>query len=51
MLRKIDELTKEFSQLHKQDVGLPIEDKSNIGLVLAQRPWELSVFKALHRCE
>jgi len=49
MLRKLDELTKEFAQLHKQDIGLPTEDKSNIGLVLAQRPWELSAFKSLHR--
>ena len=49
ILRKLDELTKEFSQLHKQDVGLPMSEKSNIGIVLAQRPWELSVFSGLHR--
>lgn len=49
MLRKLDTLTKEFAQLHKQDIGLPIADKSNIGLVLAQRPWELSMFRSLHR--
>jgi len=49
ILRKIDALVKEFAQLHKQDIGIPMMDKSNVGIVIAQRPWELSAFKSLHR--
>lgn len=46
---KIDALAVEFSQLYRRDVGLPLAEKANIGLLIALRPWELGAFKALHR--
>ena len=49
LLRKLDELAKEFALLRKQDMGLPLDEKRNTGLMLAMRFWELSVFKSLRR--
>ncbi len=49
ILRKIDELAIEFGSLYRSDMGLALEDKSNIGVLIAARPWELGIFKDLHR--
>jgi transcriptional regulator with XRE-family HTH domain len=49
LMRKLDELAREFGLLHRQDTGLPIEERVNVGMVLAMRPFELSGFRDLQR--
>ena len=49
MLGKIGVLAKDFMDLHRQDAGLPLEQRHNIGFMLALRPWELGVFQPLRR--
>ena len=49
ILKKTNDLAKEFAHLLRQDSGLSINEKTNVGLILAQRPWELTELKALHR--
>ena len=47
--RKLDELSHEFSGLHRKDMELPAAKRNNIGLLLAMRPWELAAFQNLRR--
>lgn len=49
LLVKLNRLANEFAELHRDDMNLPVENKVNIGLVLACRPWELAVFSALKK--
>lgn len=49
MLKKLQLLSKEFIDLHKQDAELPLSQRDNIGLLLALREWEFAVFKPLIR--
>jgi len=49
LMRKIQSLAKEFTDLHRQDADLPLEKRHNIGFLLAVRPWELEVFEPLQR--
>jgi AcrR family transcriptional regulator len=46
---KIDELSREFAQLHARDAALPVSERTNFGIVMAMRPWELGAFSALRR--
>lgn len=46
---KIQALSKEFVDLHRQDSKLPLNKRHNIGFMLAIRPWELEVFQPLRR--
>jgi DNA-binding Xre family transcriptional regulator len=47
MTNKIQNLAKEFTDLHRQDAHLPLKKRHSIGFLLAMRPWELEVFKPL----
>jgi DNA-binding Xre family transcriptional regulator len=47
MTNKIQNLAKEFTDLHRQDAHLPLNKRHSIGFLLAMRPWELEVFKPL----
>lgn len=49
IIRKLQLLTKEFTALQQADAHLTINDKQNIGMVVALRPWELSAFKNLKK--
>ena len=49
LARKLDHLAAEFAELQAADAPLPLAQKRNVGLVLATRAWELSVFAALRR--
>ena len=42
-------LEVEFTELHNQDVGLPLEDRFGTSLFIAMRPWAPDVFKKLQR--
>ena len=47
MKKKLRELAREFTELHRTDLNLPLDKRYNVGLLLAMRPWELSTFKSL----
>jgi len=49
LLKKSNELMREFAKLIRQDANVETSNKFNIGLFIAQRPWELSMLKAMHR--
>ena len=49
ILRKLEELSREFSSHHQQDLALPLEKRMNVGLMFAFRPWEFSVFRKMRR--
>lgn len=50
VMKKLQALASEFTELHRQDAQLPLEKRHNIGLMLAMRPWELGIFQPLRRC-
>lgn len=45
--RKIEQLQRDFSELASLDVGLPANEKRNVALLVAFRPWVLSMFSSL----
>lgn len=47
MINKLKALALEFTELHRQDLNLPLEKRYSQGLLIAIRPWELEVFKPL----
>lgn len=49
ILRKLDELSREFASHHQQDLALPLEKRMNVGLMFAYRPWEFSLFRKMRR--
>ena len=49
MLRKLKRLQQEFNELAEIDSALHPEERESIGMVLAMRPYVLSVFTALRR--
>lgn len=49
MQRKLDQLSGEFAELHARDVTLPVSERTNFGIVMAMRPWELGAFSELRR--
>ena len=49
LVRKLERLAADFQGLQRDDVTLPLSQRHNVGLVLAMRPWELAVFKAMRR--
>lgn len=49
LIKKMKVLAKELSELHRQDINLPLEKRHSIGFMLALRPWELDVFLPLQR--
>jgi DNA-binding Xre family transcriptional regulator len=49
LMKKIQALSREFSELHRQDAQLPLKKRHNIGFMLAMRPWGLGIFESLRR--
>lgn len=47
MIRKLRELAREFTELHRADAQLPLGQRYSMGLLVAMRPWELDFFKPL----
>lgn len=47
LLRKIESLIKDFSSLHLNDCDRPYQDRKNIGMLVALRPWRLKAFNQL----
>ena len=46
---RMEMLAREFSSLQQDDARLPAKSRFNTGLMMAVRPWELSVFAELKR--
>ena len=49
LLRQLKKLTQEFNRLHEEDAVLPLSQRHGSSLMLALRPWDFSVFRALRR--
>lgn len=49
IINKLKTLAQEFTQLHHQDLNLPLEKRSSLGMLIAMRPWELDAFKPLYK--
>jgi DNA-binding Xre family transcriptional regulator len=47
MIKKLRDLMREFTELHRADAHLPLKQRYSMGLLVAMRPWELEVFKPL----
>lgn len=48
-VKKLDKLLQEFDEMCYVDTNLPLEDRFGYSVVLAIRPWELSVFSEFKR--
>lgn len=51
MIKKLRDLAREFTELHRADMNLPLNQRYNMGLLLAMRPWEFGLFKPLMQDE
>ena len=49
--RKLNQLTKEAAALNLEDSDLPLNKRQHIGLLMAMRPWEPSLFEDMRRIE
>ena len=49
MHRRLEQVVREFNELHQEDVRLSAEKRQGMSVLLAIRGWELSVFADLHR--
>jgi len=49
MIARLRRLAAEFSELHNDDINLPLGVRRPASIVLALRPWELDAFHALRR--
>ncbi|MEO9943638.1 helix-turn-helix transcriptional regulator [Paraglaciecola sp.] len=47
--RKLNQLTKEAAALNLEDSDLPLNKRQHIGLLMAMRPWEPSLFENMRR--
>jgi len=47
MIKKLRDLAREFTELHRADTKLPLNQRYSMGLLIAMRPWELGVFRPL----
>lgn len=47
--RKLNQLTKEAAVLNQEDADLPLGERQHMGLLMAMRPWEPSLFENMRR--
>lgn len=47
--RRLNQLTREAAELNEEDSRLPINERTHMGLLMAMRPWEPSLFEAMRR--
>ena len=47
--RKLNQLTKEASELNQEDASLPLSKRQHMGILMAMRPWEPSLFEKMRR--
>jgi transcriptional regulator with XRE-family HTH domain len=46
---RLKRVANEFSELHQDDVALPLDRRHGTGLLLAVRPWNMEAFRELER--
>jgi DNA-binding Xre family transcriptional regulator len=49
LVRKLNSVAQDFAELHKQDLAQPIDKRTNVGMVLAMRPWRFEAFDRFRR--
>lgn len=49
MIAKLKRVAGEFSELHQEDVGIPLDRRRGTSMLVAIRPWNLDAFRALER--
>ena len=49
VIERLKRIAREFSELHNDDVRLPLEQRSAMTVLVALRHWELEAFAALRR--
>ena len=47
LVRKLEQLARDFAELATLDVGLPAREKKNVAMLAAFRPWVFSMFQGL----
>ncbi|RDV28100.1 XRE family transcriptional regulator [Alteromonas aestuariivivens] len=47
--RRLNQLTKEAATLNEDDMALPVSERTHMGLLMAMRPWEPSLFENMRR--
>ena len=47
--RKLDHIRQEAAQLNAEDQALPLHQRQHMGILLAMRPWEPSLFENMKR--
>ncbi|HKE92918.1 MAG TPA: hypothetical protein VKB34_01315, partial [Povalibacter sp.] len=47
LVRKIEQLSRDFAELATLDVGLPAAEKKNVAMLAAFRPWVFSMFQGM----
>ena len=47
--RRLDQITHEAAQLNEEDRSLPVTERKHMGLLMAMRPWEPSLFENMRR--
>jgi transcriptional regulator with XRE-family HTH domain len=46
---RLRRLQNEFSELHEESLRAPLSERRGVGLLLAMREWEISIFSSLRR--
>lgn len=47
LIRKLEQIARDFAELATLDVGLPAREKKNVAMLAAFRPWVFSMFHGL----
>jgi transcriptional regulator with XRE-family HTH domain len=47
LVRKLEQLARDFAELAALDVGLPVAEKKNVAMLAAFRPWVFSMFQGI----
>jgi hypothetical protein len=51
LIAKLKDVAREFAELHREDVTLPLAERHGTSLLLATRPWEPRAFRQLRRAD
>ena len=49
LIIRLRRTAREFAELHRDDLALPMPERHGTSLLLAVRPWEPRAFRALRR--
>jgi DNA-binding Xre family transcriptional regulator len=49
LLQQLEQIAREYSEQHNADARLPLDQRQPVSVLLAVRPWEPELFKALRR--